>query len=196
LFFRELGFPLKKIKEIIRDPSYDRQEALALQRKWLLEERRRLDRMIAVIDKTIRHMKGEIKMSNKEKFEGFDFSRNPYEEEARKRWGDKAVNASNRKLGSMTKEEQQQLGEEMNAIYRKLADLRGGSPESEEAQAAIKEWYDLLNRMGTYSLEAFKGLGQLYVDDERFTKNIDQFGEGLAAFMRDAMAAFADRNQN
>jgi DNA-binding transcriptional MerR regulator len=196
LFFRELGFPLKKIKEIIRDPSYDRQEALALQRKLLLEERRRLDRMIAVIDKTIRHMKGEIKMSNKEKFEGFDFSRNPYEEEARKRWGDKAVNESNRKLGSMTKEEQQQLGEEMNAIYRKLADLRGGSPESEEAQAAIKEWYDLLNRMGTYSLEAFKGLGQMYVDDKRFTKNIDQFGEGLAVFMRDAMAVFADRNQN
>ena len=29
-----------------------------------------------------------------------------------------------------------------------------------------------------YSLDAFKGLGQMYVEDERFTKNIDQFGEG------------------
>lgn len=33
---------------------------------------------------------------------------------------------------------------------------------------------------------------EFYVYDERFTKNIDQFGEGLAAFMRDAMAVYAD----
>jgi hypothetical protein len=32
----------------------------------------------------------------------------------------------------------------------------------------------------------------MYVDDERFTRNIDKFGEGLATFMRDAMAIFAD----
>ncbi|MNP81087.1 HTH-type transcriptional activator mta [compost metagenome] len=47
--------------------------------------------------------------------------------------------------------------------------------------------------MGSYSPEVFKNLGQMYVDDERFTKNIDKFGEGLAVFMRDAMAVFADR---
>lgn len=33
---------------------------------------------------------------------------------------------------------------------------------------------------------------EVYVYDERFTKNIDQFGEGLTAFMRDAMAVYAD----
>ena len=48
-----------------------------------------------------------------------------------------------------------------------------------------------LNKMGNYSLEAFAGLGQMYVEDERFTKNIDQFGEGLAVFMRDAMEVYA-----
>ena len=35
----------------------------------------------------------------------------------------------------------------------------------------------------------------MYVDDERFTKNIDKFGEGLALFMRDAMAAFAAKKE-
>lgn len=135
-------------------------------------------------------------MTNKEKFEGFDFSHNPYEQEARKRWGDQAVDASNARIGRLTKEEQNKMGEEMNAIYSKLAELRHGSPESEEAQAAIKAWYDYLNNnFSTYSLEVFKGLGQMYVDDERFTKNIDKFGEGLAVFMRDAMAAFAERNK-
>ncbi|BDG34274.1 MerR family transcriptional regulator [Saccharococcus caldoxylosilyticus] len=196
LFFKELGFPLKKIKEIINNPSFDRHKALVLQRKMLLEKRRQLDKMIATIDKTIQHMKGEIQMTNKEKFEGFDFRHNPYEQEARELWGDEAVDKANAKIGSMSKAEQEAMVRAMNSIYKKLAALRHGSPESEEAQAAIKEWYDFLNHnFGNYSLEAFKGLGQMYVDDERFTKNIDQFGEGLAKFMRDAMAVFADQNK-
>lgn len=197
LFFKELGFTLKKIREIISNPSFDRLEALELQRQMLLEERKRIDRMVATIDKTTQHMKGEIDMANKEKFEGFDFSHNPYEQEARERWGDKAVNRSNAKLGNMSKDEQQAMSDKMNAIYRRLADLRNDSPHSDEAQAAIKEWYEFLNNNfgHDYSLDAFKGLGQMYVDDERFTKNIDQFGEGLAVFMRDAMAMYADRNK-
>lgn len=67
--------------------------------------------------------------------------------------------------------------------------------DSKEAQAAIKVWYDYLQNFGEYSLDAFKGLGQMYVADERFTKNIDKFGEGLAQFMCDAMEVYADRNK-
>lgn len=33
LFFRELGFPLKKIKDVLNSPSFDRREALLLQKK-------------------------------------------------------------------------------------------------------------------------------------------------------------------
>ncbi|MBF2053491.1 MAG: TipAS antibiotic-recognition domain-containing protein [Candidatus Sericytochromatia bacterium] len=62
-----------------------------------------------------------------------------------------------------------------------------------DAQTAIACWYQQLQRMGNYAYAAFKGLGQIYVDDSRFTANIDRFGEGLAVFMRDAMAIYADR---
>lgn len=192
LFFKELGFPLKKIKEIISSPSFDRQEAFILQKKMLEEKRRRLDKMIMAIDKTIKHTKGEIEMSNEEKFEGFDFSQNPYEQEARERWGDEAVDNAKEKVKGISKDQQDNI----NNIYRKLASLRHESPESEEAQAAIKEWFDCLNNnFGTYSFDAFMGLGQMYVDDERFRKNIDKFGDGLAKFMRDAMGIFANRNK-
>ncbi|MED5019436.1 MerR family transcriptional regulator [Paenibacillus chibensis] len=194
LFFRELGFPLKQIREIVSRPDFNRREAMELHHKLLLEKRVRLERMIKTLEKTMKHEKGEIEMTNEDKFAGFDFSSNPYEQEARERWGDQAVDESNAKLNQLSKTEQGQLGEEMNAIYRKLAALRNEPPASEEAQQAIGEWYDWLNRMGKYSLEAFKGLGQMYVDDERFTRNIDQFGEGLARFMRDAMAEYADAN--
>lgn len=195
LFFRELGFPLKKIKDVLNSRSFDRKEALILQKKMLLEKRSRLDQMIHLVEKTIQHAEGEIFMTNEEKFEGFDFSHNPYEKEARERWGDEVVDQSNAKLAGMSGEEQKAMGEKMNAIYRELAALRQESPASEEAQVAIKEWYDFLNgNFGSYSLDAFRGLGQMYVADERFTKNIDKFGDGLAQFMCEAMAIFADTN--
>ena len=187
LFFRELGFPLKKIKELHASPSFDRQEAFEMQRKMLICKREQLDGMIKTIEKTIQHGKGELSMTNEEKFQGFDFSKNPYEKEARERWGDKSVDRSNKNASQFGPEN----GEEMNRIYFKLAEIRHVDPESEEAQTAISEWFEFLNKMGNYSLEAFAGLGQMYVDDERFTNNIDQFGDGLAVFMKNAMAAFA-----
>ncbi|WP_235848899.1 MULTISPECIES: MerR family transcriptional regulator [Bacillaceae] len=197
LFFKELGFPLKRIKDIINQPSFNRKEALETQRKMLLEKKKRLNQMLTLIDKTLKHEKGELELSNKERFEGFDFSKNPYEEEARERWGNEAVDKSKKKVSSMSTSEQKEMEGKMNAIYRRLAELRDSSPTSEESQEAIKEWYDFLNsNFGhQYSYEAFKGLGQMYVADERFTKNIDQFGEGLAKFMSEAMTAFADKNK-
>jgi len=193
LLFRELGLPLKEIKEWIQNPSFDRLEALRLHRSNMLERRDRLDQLIATLDKTILHEKGEIQMSHVERFKGFNFGHNAYEREARERYGDKAIEESTARMGKLSKGEQEALGDEMNAIYWRLSDLRDQAADSDAAQAAIKEWYIFLNRMGNYSLDAFKNLGQMYVDDERFTKNIDQFGEGLAQFMRDAMAVFAEK---
>lgn len=195
LFFKELGFSLKKIKELINCPSFDREKALEIQRKLLWEKRSRLDKMITTIDKTLRNAKGEIEMSDKEKFAGFDFRHNPYEQEARDRWGDQAVNAFDAKLNEMPAGEQQALADDFNTLYRELAAMRHLNPTEDEAQKGIEKWYNYLNTIGNYTYDAFKGLGQLYVDDERFAKNIDQFGEGLARFMCDAMKIYADRNK-
>lgn len=195
LFFKELGFPLKKIKEIINDSSFNQKEALENHYKMLLDKRRRIDSLIGTVEKTIQYKKGEIGMTDEERFAGFDFSENPYEQEARDLWGEKTVNDSNAKIGGMSKQQRQELGEEFNEIYRKLAEIRHEAPNSEDTQKRIEEWYDYLNKIGDYSLDAFKGLGQMYVDDERFTKNIDRFGEGLAVFMRDAMAYYSDLHQ-
>lgn len=194
LFFKELGFPLQKIEEIITNPSFDRQKALEVQYKMLLKKRSQLDRIIRTIEKTIQHEKGEIKMSNKDRFAGFDFSHNPYEKEARELWGDAAVDQANARLAALSKSEREEFAERFKEIYENLAKLRHLPPDSEEAQAAIEEWYLFLNKMGDYSLEAFKNLGEMYVNDPRFTENIDKFGEGLARFMREAMAVYAERN--
>ncbi|MDV2883694.1 MerR family transcriptional regulator [Alkalihalophilus pseudofirmus] len=188
LFYKELGFSLKHIKDVMKDPDFNQEEVLVWQRKMLLEKRDKLDQMIVTIDKTLQYKKGDIHMTNEEKFKGFDFSHNPYEQEAREHYGDKKVDETAK---GMT----QSLEDETNNLYRELAVIRYTDPASKEAQEAIKKWFILLNKIGSYSLEAFRGLGQMYILDERFTKNIDQFGDGLAQFMCEAMGRYADDHQ-
>lgn len=191
LFFRSLNFPLKKIKEIMQDPTFDRQEALRTHRQMLTEKSKQIEQIIETIDRTMQHEKGEIIMSNQEKFKGFDFSKeNLYEDEARNRWGNEKVDQANQQIKGKAKE----LTDQMNHIYFELAKIRHLSPSSTEAQVKIEKWFTFLNQMGEYSLDAFAGLGEMYVADERFTKNIDQFGEGLAVFMRDAMKVYVENN--
>lgn len=147
LFFRELDFSLKEIKTIINSPSFNQQEALILQRKMLIEKRNRVDKMIETIDKTIKHMMGDIHITNEERFEGINFKLNQYEQEARMRWGDQSVDRVNAKLKGMAIDEQQDLSQNWDMIFNKLVQLRAYSPKSQEVQKAIKEWYDFLNEI-------------------------------------------------
>ena len=77
LFFKELGFSLKKIKTILSQEQYDQVETLELQHSLLIRKKQRLETMIQTMEKTIQYKKGEITMRNEEKFAGFDFSKNP-----------------------------------------------------------------------------------------------------------------------
>ncbi|GGO03870.1 MerR family transcriptional regulator [Saccharibacillus kuerlensis] len=193
LFFRELGFSLKEIRQMLDNPAFDRLEALELQRRMLEEKLEHTRRMIDNIDRTIQHAKGEIQMTNQQRFEGIDFTNDPYEQEARERWGDAAIDESKRRLADRTGTQQMkaELQREWEDRMMELAEVRHEDPSSPLAQKAIGHWYTFLDNFGSYSYEAFAGLGQMYVQDERFTKNIDQYGEGLAAFMSKAMQIFA-----
>lgn len=188
LFFKKLGFPLKKIKEIIESPSFERIEALEVQQQMLQEAQQQIQKILQTIEKTIAEAKGEFSMSNKEKFEGFDFRINAYEQEAKERWGYEKVEEVQKNLTT-------NYTEKFNTIYEQLATIRHQPPASTVAQEGIHEWFIYLNTIGNYSIEAFAGLGELYVVDERFTKNIDQFGEGLAQFMYEAMIIFAENKK-
>lgn len=67
LFFKELGFSLKEIKEILAKPDFDRIAAFKKQKELFLLKRNRLDRLIQLLE---RLEKGEPCMSFKE----FDLS--------------------------------------------------------------------------------------------------------------------------
>lgn len=67
LFFRELGFSLKEIKQILQQSDFDRIHAFKRQKELFLLKRNRLDRLIQLLE---RLEKGESCMSFKE----FDLS--------------------------------------------------------------------------------------------------------------------------
>lgn len=89
LFFKELGFQLKEIKEILEKPDFDKITAFKRQKELLLLKRNRIDRLIQLLG----HLeKGEQCMSFKE----FDMSdyidalenfRNSSADEIIKHWG-------------------------------------------------------------------------------------------------------------
>jgi DNA-binding transcriptional MerR regulator len=71
LFYRELGFELKDIKNILGRADFEKAAALESHRSELEKKLARTQALIATIDKTIAHVRGSKKMSSKEMFDGF-----------------------------------------------------------------------------------------------------------------------------
>lgn len=67
LFFKELDMPLKEVKDIMTSPYFDKMKSLKNQKKLLILKQKRLNRLIELINKTL---KGEGTMNFKE----FDMS--------------------------------------------------------------------------------------------------------------------------
>ena len=194
LFFKACGFELERIRELLASPSFDRARAYALQEKYLQHERTRIDAMLDTLRKSQKELKGEISMTQKEKFAGFDFNNDPYEEEARRLYGDETIDQSKAHFAAMSKSEQNAVAQGMDDLFKSLASLRLEQPGSPAAQEAMAGMYAHFNKNFGYHYtpEAFAGVGQLYVTDERFTKNIDKYGEGLSAFLAEAMRIWAE----
>jgi DNA-binding transcriptional MerR regulator len=197
LFYRELGVSLESIKDIVTAPSFDGALALKEHRKKLLEKKEQLDLLIKNVDKTIALTEGRMKMSNKEKFEGFkkkmvDENEEKYGKEIRKKYGNDKVEKSNAKLMNMTEEEHERVTKLAEEVQETLAlAFATGEPAGELAQKAAdlhKQW--LCFYWTEYSKEAHAGIGQMYVDDERFTAYYDKDQPGTAEFLRDAILIY------
>ena len=71
LFYRELGFELKRINEILSQRKFEKLAALKSHRQVLEKKVTRTRTLIETIDKTISHLKGTKKMKSEELFTGF-----------------------------------------------------------------------------------------------------------------------------
>ena len=70
----------------------------------------------------------------------------------------------------------------------------GMSADSAEAQALVaKLQAHITANYYTCTDEIFVGLGQMYVADERFKKNIDKYGEGTAEFAAEGIRIYVEK---
>ena len=110
-----------------------------------------------------------------------------YETEARERYSDTvAYREHEQKTKNYTKEKWAEANDGLMAIFAEFAMCKnsGMSAESAEAQALVaKLQAHITASYYTCTDEILAGLGEMYVVDERFKKNIDKYGEGVAEYV-------------
>ena len=117
-----------------------------------------------------------------------------YETETRERYGNTAAYREHeQKTKNYTKEKSAEANDGLMAIFAEFAACKtsGASADSAEAQALVAKLQEHITK--NYYIctdEILAGLGEMYVADERFRKNIDKNGEGTAEFVSRAIARF------
>ena len=176
----------------------DALQSILFYRAALLARRDALDSLLSTLDKTIEREKGGVSMQDTEKFACFkqalvQKNEAQYGAEARKAYGEEAVDAANARLmglsegqfAQMQAAEQKLFGLLREAVSQNAAP--GGSMGRQAAQLH-KEW--LCFTWPHYSAAAHKGLARLYLQDERFTAYYDSAaGAGAAQFLCSAVEA-------
>ena len=178
LFYRELDFSLKSIKDILSSPHYDKHKALAEQKQLLILKKERLERLILAIDGAA---KGENIMN------AFDNSKlKAYAAEAKEKWSSTDAYREYEQRGK------QDAGDALMEVFADFGKLRGLDPASDEAQKAVAGLQQFItDHFYTCTKQILGGLGRMYVADERFRENIDRAGgEGTADFVCKAIEIY------
>lgn len=210
MFFKELDIPLEEIERILKLPNFDLQNALKEHRHLLLLKKKRLDGLVDTIDKTIKRINSKETMTSNdsqnaksgrvpkdaELYNSFDTKEvDQYAEEAKQRWGHtEAYKQSQERYGKMSQAEKDKVGAEGDKLMKEIAAAmkEGKTSNSSEVQALIHRHYEGLRTFYDPNPEMYKGLGEMYSADDRFRAFYQKYADGLAEYLRDAMAIYAD----
>ncbi len=195
LFFRELDFPLRKIREVLEDPEYDPVIVLTDHRKLLEEKLGRLHRLLDTLDKSVVQYQGGIMLTDEELYEGFSKEEiASMREEVREKYDAKLVAESERRARKMSKDDLDAAKREGDEVARDLAALMDKNPDAAEVQAAVTLHHAWIRNFYEPTEEVYRGLGRLYVEDDRFRAFYERFAPGLADFLNKAIEHYCDEN--
>ena len=191
LLFRELEFPLKEIKRIVEAPDFDKAKALDQQIELLTLKKEHVQNLIGLAK---RLRKRGVRTLD---FKAFDTSKmDEYAQRAKEQWGaTPEYREFEEKERNRMPGEQQEIMQQMMGLFVEFGALKGGAPDSPEAQAQVKALQDFISaHFYQCSDEVLAGLGQMYGAGGEFTDNIDAAaGEGTAVFASRAIAAYCSR---
>ena len=187
LLFRELQFPLGEIKAILDSNGFDKEAALKEQIKLLEMQKNRLDKIIDSARKLL--MKGNDNMN----FSAFNKSEiDKYADEAKKKW----ENTAAYKEFAEKHSDSDDKTEEFMQIFAEIGKIKHLEPDSQTVQSMIKKLQNFITEnYYTCTDDILKGLGQMYIADERFKNNIDSAGgNGTAEFTAQAINTYYKNN--
>lgn len=191
MFYRELEFSLKEISCIFSNPQYNKQNALQSQREFLVLKQKHIDELISIIDSVTG---GKRNMEERANITADDIihAKKKYADETRSLWGNTSeYRESIQKFSTYSNQDTALIAEEANKIFAEFAQRRANSPEDKEIQELVSKWQQHISKYYyKCSNHVLSGLGEMYVNDERFTKSIDQFGAGTAKLMSDAIKIY------
>lgn len=188
LFFRELDLSLNEIRDVLDGPEFQTVPALEKHRRALQARVARLNGLIHTIDRTVLHLKGQIEMSTKELFEGFDDETQArYEEEAAQMYDPRMVQESSRRWKSYTAEDKARIQTEGGAVYQDLLPLLDRDPADAAVQTVIARWHEHLHAFYEPTPDILRGLGQAYAEDPRFAAFFTAMHPDLPGFFSRAI---------
>jgi MerR family transcriptional regulator, thiopeptide resistance regulator len=198
LFYRELGFGLDQIAEILADPDARTDDHLRRQHRLLRERRARTGALLAAIEHEIEARQLGIVLTPAEQLEIFGtatFAERA--EEAHDHWGDpEASRASRRRAAAYSKQDWVAIKAEADGNIRRFADaLRAGEPATgaaamalaEEHRAHLSRWFFACDHGQHRQVAAG------YVADPGAVATWDEVAPGFARYVHDAIVANADR---
>ena len=200
LFYRELGFSLDRIALVINGGG-DTRGHLVVQQRLLHEQIERLQAMATAVARALEAEQMGITLTPEERFEVFGtFKPEDHEDEVRARWGDTpALAESRRRTASYSKDDWLRIkAEAADIVAAFVAAMQSGAAPTDVAAMDLAERHRRHISQWFYacSPNMHVGLGEMYVSDPRFTAVYEQAATGLAVYMRNAIVANAEREQN
>jgi DNA-binding transcriptional MerR regulator len=198
--YRRLEMPLEEIATLL-DRGEDAADHLRRQRATVMTRLDELRELVSAIDRALEREMNDQPATTEDLKELFgDGFTDEYEQEAQERWGETdAWTQSRSRTKRYTKADWEQVKQEADAVHAAfVAALRSGEPASGEAamDAAEQHRRHIHDRFYDLDHTFHRGLADMYVADPRFTKTYEDIAPGLAAYVRDAIHANADRHRD
>jgi DNA-binding transcriptional MerR regulator len=198
--YRRLEMPLEEIATLL-DRGEDAADHLRRQRATVMTRLDELRELVSAIDRALEREMNDQPATTEDLKELFgDGFTDEYEQEAQERWGETdAWTQSRSRTKRYTKADWEQVKQEADAVNAAfVAALRSGEPASGEAamDAAEQHRRHIHDRFYDLDHTFHRGLADMYVADPRFTKTYEDIAPGLAAYVRDAIHANADRHRD
>lgn len=119
-----------------------------------------------------------------------------YADEAKERWGESDLyKQSQERVKKFTKADWERIKEEGERLMKEIVAQMDQGAESEAVQKLIDKHYKALRTFYEPNLKMYRGLGNMYYDDVRFSAYYEKFHKGLAKFMKEAINVYCDRQE-